>query len=451
MNRTAARCGVLLLSCGLTACTGEEPTTTEAGSAESTTPSNRIDIPPTVRSNLGITFASVERRAIESTLRLPGVFELQPLARHEYRLTLPGQVELLVDQYQPVRAGDGLYRLRSPRWPELQHEVIEAEQAIESAAGKIAVAEARLDEARTTLASTRQRVEALAQADFRQADLEARAAELDASLPRLQAEIRQAQTDRTNAEQMLAHALHHAAAATGLDEAALREPVEHEGQVVPGYRAIDAIEVRALEPGVVETLAVTNGGYAEAPALVVSTVDPRKLRFRAMGLQSDLPRFTSDLSARIVPPVLAGVPIGDAIAADVVLGLEAHPDQRTVTVLATPHETRPWARPGVSAFLEVVVDQTGAAALAIPRAAVVRDGITHVFFRRDPQNPNQAIRVEADLGIDDGRWVVVQSGVSANDEVVLDGVYELKLATQQSGTAQKGGHFHADGSYHGEH
>ena len=39
--------------------------------------------------------------------------------------------------------------------------------------------------------------------------------------------------------------------------------------------------------------------------------------------------------------------------------------------------------------------------------------------------------------------------VKVGDEVVLSGVYELKLAT--SGTAQKGGHFHADGSFHAEH
>ena len=80
----------------------------------------------------------------------------------------------------------------------------------------------------------------------------------------------------------------------------------------------------------------------------------------------------------------------------------------------------------------------------------MKDGITHVFFKRDPADANKAIRVEADLGVDDGRWIEVKSEVGPNDEVVLDGVYELKLATSQSGTSQKGGHFHADGTYHAE-
>jgi hypothetical protein len=35
--------------------------------------------------------------------------------------------------------------------------------------------------------------------------------------------------------------------------------------------------------------------------------------------------------------------------------------------------------------------------------------------------------------------------------VVLDGAYELKLARSRAALPQKGGHFHADGSFHGEH
>lgn len=105
----------------------------------------------------------------------------------------------------------------------------------------------------------------------------------------------------------------------------------------------------------------------------------------------------------------------------------------------------------MSAFLEVVVASTESPSLAIPRSAIVQDGLTHVFFRRDPKDPNKAIRMEADMGVSDGRWVVLNSGVMRGDEVVLAGVYELKLATQQSGVTQEGGHFHADGAFHDDH
>jgi hypothetical protein len=44
----------------------------------------------------------------------------------------------------------------------------------------------------------------------------------------------------------------------------------------------------------------------------------------------------------------------------------------------------------------------------------------------------------------------VLSGLADGDEVVLDGGFQLMLAT--SGTIEKGGHFHSDGTFHeGEH
>lgn len=412
---------------------------------------NRIEIPATVRSNLGITFAKVERRRVESTVRVPGSFELEPLARREYRMALPGEIDLVVDQYQRVEPGDLLYRYRSPEWPELQHEIIEGEQEIETARAMIEVARARVAEAEDRIGILRERLDSLAVAQVRNAELEARAAELEASLPRLRAELGQHETTLENAHRTREHALHRASAATGIEESELSGLVDHDGARVPLYRTIEWIGVRATQAGIVELLALTDGAFAEAPSLVLSTVDPTRVRFRAMGLQSDLARLDESSVARIVPPKVPGIAMDDSVGARVTIGLEAHPQQRTVTLIAKSEETRPWIRPGVSAFLEIAVDSTSGMALAIPRAAVVKDGMVHVFFRRDPGDPNKAIRVEADLGVDDGRWVAINSGLSLQDEVVLDGAYELKLASERGGVTQKGGHFHADGTFHGDH
>ena len=409
-------------------------------------PTNRIDIPATVRNNIGITFANVERRRIDSTLRIPGAFELQPRARHEYRMPLPGQVEFLVDQFEPVEPGDILFRFRSPQWPDLMHEIIESEQAINSARADIEVAQAHINESQAKLRVLNDRLRSLEKADFQSAPLRAEAAELEASLPRLRAELNRANTNLENALSAQEHALHRASASTGIDEATLAAPIAVNSETLPAYRTIDWIDVRALEAGVVESLAVTNGSFADVHELVISTVEPTRVRFRAMALQSDLARLSTNLTARIASPSDPD----DSVSAEVTIGLQADPAQRTVTLLATPTESRNWIRPGVSAFLEVVVSSTSGPALAIPRSAVVKDGITHVFFRRDPNDANKAIRVEADLGPSDGRWIAINSGLTLNDQVVLDGAYELKLATQQSGVAQKGGHFHADGTFHAE-
>lgn len=438
-------------SFSLAGCTQDSPESHTAENQETAkAPTNRIDIPATVRSNLGITFTTVQRRRVDATIRMPGAFELQPLARHEYRLTLPATVRLEIDQYQPVQPGDLLYRFRSPEWPELQHEIIVGEQGIKSALAEIEVARARIDEAEGRLRTLRDRLSSLGGAEIRSAELEAQAAEHESSLPRLRAELRLAQTHLDNAQRTREHALHRASSATGIPESSLAQSNPEDDSSPPAYQDIDWIEVRATEPGVVEMLALTDGSFAEAPSLVLSTVDPSKVRFRAIALQSDLDRLGETPEARIVPPSTPGIPLSDSIDASVTIGLEAHPEQRTVTLLAIPTETRPWIRPGVSAFLEAIAETSGGPALAIPRAAIVRDGISHVFFRRDPQDPNKAIRVEADMGIDDGRWVQINSGLSLTDEVVLDGAYELKLASSQNNAAQKGGHFHADGTFHDE-
>ena len=447
----------------LTACTrASEDRSTPDSSAERETeaPTNRIDIPPTVRRNLGITFAKVEPRHVARTIRVPGAFELRPRARREYRMALPGRVELLVDQYDRVEPGQPLFRFQSPAWPELLHEIIVGEQAIETARAEIEVGKAKITEARLKLEFVRNRLAALAEADFKHADLETRAAELEASLPRLAAERRLAETHLANAGRTRKHALHRASTAAGIPEGELEQEVVVGGESVPAYATIDWIEVRAVEKGVVEMLAVSDGAFVEPPAAVLSTADPEQVRFRALALQGDLAELTAAIgspagstSVRIVPPRSPGIPIDDAVVATMTFGLEAHPKESTLTLLATPDERAIWIRPGVSAFLEVELESTEAPALAVPRSAIVQDGLTHVLFRRDPSNPNAAIRIEADMGVSDGRWVVLQSGVMRGDEVVLDGAYELTLASRESagGSASQGGHVHADGSVHEDH
>ena len=116
----------------LFACDGA--TTKEATAEDHAEPvdavSNRVAIPSTVRSNLGISFVTVERRRIEQTLRVPGRFEYMPTARRDYRTMLPGRIELLVEQFERVDTGRLLYQIDSPAWREHQEKMTEAEAAI---------------------------------------------------------------------------------------------------------------------------------------------------------------------------------------------------------------------------------------------------------------------------------------------------------------------------------
>lgn len=458
----------------LTGCRNARDAETEPGRAEpevAAAPANRVDIPPTVRRNLGITFAPVEVRAVERTIRVPGSFELSPEARREYRTMAGGRIELHVAQYEEVRPGQALYTLDSPEWRELQQQLNEIELRLAQARATLAAMEPLLAaheqhhaELERAVAIWTERVEQLGVSrasgvvtdeDFAHArgTLAATRAELAQTLEKeAELELRAAQTrsELTAHQERLELLLANASSLLALTAETLTAVNPDSPQGHPRWRGIRTVEVRAEAAGVVEMLALTNGAWADQRSLVLTTVQPERLRFRAMGLQADLPKFANGATARIAPPRTAGLDIGDGVAADLQLGLDARPENRTITLIARPAELRPWMRPGVSAFLEVVTESAGGMALAIPRSAIVKDGITHVFFRRDPKNPNQAIRVEADMGVDDGRWVVIHSGLMRGDEVVLDGAYELKLATSQSGTTQKGGHFHADGTFHGD-
>jgi hypothetical protein len=122
------------------------------------------------------------------------------------------------------------------------------------------------------------------------------------------------------------------------------------------------------------------------------------------------------------------------------------PDQRTARLAIQPTQKADWAMEGVAASVDVVTDDTGEEVLVVPRAAITRDGLDTILFRRDPEHPDRAIRLIADLGLVTDNWAVIESGLAAGDEVVLGGVQQLKLATQ--GVRQATGHFHADGTWH---
>ena len=172
---------VLVLLASLPACINDPAATATVETSDSPVvppaqPKAGLAVPHEVRQNLGVTFARVERRQVQDRLRVPGVFELQPGARHEYRALLAGHINLAVAQFQAVNDGDLLFSLDSPDWRRVQHEAVEAEGEIKIAQAALRVAEARAQETRTSAAIANQRMENLAAVSVRKADLEAEAA-----------------------------------------------------------------------------------------------------------------------------------------------------------------------------------------------------------------------------------------------------------------------------------
>lgn len=470
-----------MLCAGCREQTGSESDRAKAGEphAEKTAaPTNRIDIPESVRRNLGITFARVEERSVARTIRAPGHFELSPNARREYRTMLSGQVELHVEQYQRVERGTLLYTLDSPAWRELQERLNATDTAIQQATARVATTEPLMaahknheDNLRSSVELWMDRVrqleqsaagvitgEDLAQARSLLASSRAKLSEVLEKEAELNARRVEVESELAGARERMELLLMTASSLVGIPKNLLTESAppelerhQHADNIDshrhPLWMELQIIEVKAAGPGVVESLELTNGAWASDGSLVLSTVQPELIRFRARGLQSDLGRLENGLPGQIVPPKGGSLPLQDTMKGTIALGLGADAEKRTIEVLMIPTRLTSWARPGVAAYLEIITTG-GPSELAIPLSCVIQDGLSKVIFRRDPKNPDQVIRMEADLGIDDGRWVVLQSGVREGDEVVLDGVYQLMIAS--SGSVQKGGHFHSDGTFHAE-
>ena len=179
MKHARLHWSIALLGLSLVGCPAAPPATDSsppAGAAsdaqDEAAQSARIELPASLRNNLGVRFAAVEVRRLERSIRVPGHFELVPRARHEYRMPLAGRIELAVGQYAEVRAGDLLFRFESPAWPELVHEIVVAEQDIAAGEAQLQLAEARLVEGEELRALHLERAETLRSAELARADLE---------------------------------------------------------------------------------------------------------------------------------------------------------------------------------------------------------------------------------------------------------------------------------------
>lgn len=467
---------LLLLICGVSGCVRSDGTgsTSQSEGAEeqshAASDSSRIAVPGSVRQNLGVSFVQVEARRIEQTLRVPGRFEYLPTARREYRLPVSGRVELKVEQFQSVREGDTLYSIESLEWREHQQLLSEARAAVEQLRLKIdnftPLLEAHLQhesslensivvlaERVTQLERVRDagggRVDEYSKARAALAIAKSELASLEEKHVEFNADREQAIISLQTAIAREGFLLGSASTILGVEQDEITRGVDHDGESKPWWATVEHIEVRATRDGIVESLELTNGSWAEQRTQVLRVVRPEMLRFRASALQSDLGVLRAGLDARIVP-ASAGITKGAThdpnIEGTLTIGLSADPEDRTINLFVVPGSLKHWARQGVSAHLEIVTDVSARPVNSIPLGVVQRDGLIALVFVRDPFDPDVVIRKEVTLGSDDGQWVEVLDGVELGQEIVLDGAFQLLLASSSS--IQKGGHFHSDGTFH---
>ena len=449
------------IAAALLTCCSEGSPAEQTGPApeQAQAPSNRVDVPAQVRRNLGIEFVEVSRRQVAHTLRLPAQVELLPAATRYYGAPYAGRVQLRATPLQRVAAGEVLYTVDSHEWRAVQRELSAADNAILLTEARLAAmppllaaCEAHEQSLRAARGVTAAHIQTLQRAEQDVGGQAQKLASARVELAQLDAQIADASekhTETTTRGRELAATL-----ATERDRmqlllrgaaATLELPAE---ALASRWRTLEQVEVRAARPGVVTEVAPADGALVAAHEHVLATVDPRAVRCRARALQSDLGALRDGMPAAIVP----GGPDATTarVTGEVQLAPVGDPRARTLDVFVTPtEEDLGFVRPGLAVHVEVTTAATVDAPLAIPLGCVLTDGLDRVFFRRDPRDPDKVIRVVADLGVDDGVWVEVKSGITDGDHVVRAGAYELVLAS--SSATPKGGHFHADGTWHEDH
>lgn len=418
-------------------------------------PTNRIPLPAGTRENLGITFVRAERRVVSRTLRIAGRIALAPEATRVIRAPMSGPVSTKVSLLSRVEAGTVVAVLRPPELRVAQDALHRARHDADEASDLARVAEARRQEAERAIASIQKRIRSLDAMSVRRADIEA---ELDAARRRGDVASAELSAARSRIERERHHfsvQLRAFSERVGVDVGALTAPVpdaaSHAGEIPEAWEVVGEVSLVAGAAGVVTRLHVAQEGWAAEGEALVEVVDDQLWRFEGQLLEADLVRLPDAAKVGPVPvSVIPAWPTDAALPAPVAmtlqLGLVGDPEHRRFPVYARTDAARPpWALPGVGAFAEVVL-AGGEPEIAVPHAAVVRDGLTSKVYVRDPKNAEQVIETDVDLGPDDGRWVAVLAGVNVGDEVVLAGAYELKVA--RASQPQVKGHFHADGSFH---
>ncbi len=484
----------------LAACGGDEPRRTEQNSAAAPA-TNRIDLPLSVRQNLGITWAEARQGHLERVVALPGEVVARPDRTWEFHAPLAGTVTSLARPWQAVEAGTVVARIASPALAELQSAILLArERAVETSL-ELARVRAEVEPERALRDARTRAAQRAKEALGRQEELRSQAADLAAAAARRLAEVeglrksdavsaagllvarREAleaarvgtETEKAFRDLLiesseLALAAASSAARTAesqrridllttklaateaafdqqlLSLAALigmsAEELNEEVDGTPRWARLRELDLRAPARGVAVEVQASAGAWVERDARLVRIIDPTQLMFRAHLPEADAARIPDGAAIRVTVPGVEGRFEAGAVA----IRPLAEGATRSLLLEGYLDNAQGLLRGGNSATALVVLGEAASEEVLIPTACVVRDGLESIVFVRDPANEDRVVRTIVTLGRESGGEVEVIAGVGVGDRLVRDGVHQLR----ETGLGQTaaGGHFHADGTWH---
>lgn len=425
---------------------------------------NRLDVPPVVVENLGITFVSATRGKLGAWQQVSGQLEVPESARFSLRAPARGRVVETVTLWTAVAAGAVVAKIASPDVQAAQRAIEHAERTRARALADVAAARERLADSEAHLAqaasfaeASRHRLDELRALgrggnaltaretiDAQESLTQAGRARLDAAILRdgLRSRVAEKELEADQARLSVAEATSALAVLTGISVADLAADAG-EG---PAWRTIGDLALRAPAAGVVVELHAARGEIVAAGAEVATVFAAGELRFRGHVPEGDLGalRAGSPVRLEFASPDLGPVatvleqplPVADATT-------------RTIRVEAVVPNAEGRLVHGMSVLAYVQVRESQNEEVLIPSRCVVFDGLEAIVFKRAPDDPAVVIRTPVELGARTADRAEVLAGVLEGDQLVADGIHQLKQTGL--GKPPEGGHFHADGTWHSDH
>ncbi len=204
-------------------------------------------------------------------------------------------------------------------------------------------------------------------------------------------------------------------------------PEDLAGAAVEG--GLPAIEMRAPIAGVVTQSSAVIGQHVAQDRPVFTVLDAGIVFLRARVPEADTARLGATMDALFQP---AGARdafrkvTGEGGGRLVFLGLTVDPATRTVPLVYEATNPEGKLRIGMAGDLWV---ETALAedALAVPQSALVEeDGRSVIFVMVSGETFEKR---DVALGIRDGEWVQILSGLSAGEHLVVSGAYAVRLAS----------------------
>ncbi len=185
-------------------------------------------------------------------------------------------------------------------------------------------------------------------------------------------------------------------------------------------RRVAALKLSAPADGIVYGLPRKTGETVQAGQVIANVADPEHLRVRARVDQPDLPR--TEVGQRLIVS-FDGLPDrrweGKVLA--VSAGVREAGGREVGEVLGEISDRRLSLPPNASVNVQIVVGEKQSA-LAIPRAALFRDGERRFVYRLES---GRARRREVAVGLVGLNEVEISSGLEEKDVVILPGMVPL--------------------------